>query len=96
MWADEARIEEELFLKARDKRIDELVRLTRSEDHIKIEIEFRDDQAYFELLVNRRVIREERVSELMTMSEARAILRSGTENFLGRAFQALLARCSWK
>lgn len=95
-WRDESRIEEELFLKARDKRLAELVRLVRSDDMVKIEIVFRDDGAYFEFLKERQVVKEERVAELMTISEAREILRAGTESFLGRAFRALISRSSWK
>lgn len=95
-WADEERLDEELFLKAREKRIAELISLIRSDNLIKVEIEFKHDQAYFEFVKQHQIIREEKVSDLMTMSEAREILRAGTESFLGNAFRALLTHASNK
>lgn len=95
-WPDEERIDEQLFLLSREKRIAELVSIVKSDDLIKVEIEFKNDQAYFEFLKSKRIIREEKVSDLMTMREAREILRAGTEGFLGRAFRALLSYMSFK
>ena len=89
-WADEERIEEEFFLQRREERIEQLVSLVKSDKMIKVEITFKQDEAYFEIIKSRRIIKEEKVSDIMTMREARAILRAGTEGLLGKAFRALL------
>jgi len=91
-WADEQRVNEELFLETRDKRLEELLSIIKSDTGVKVEIRFRDDQAWFDTLKGRQVIREDKVADVMTKEEVREVFRNGMEGLLGRTLKALLRR----
>jgi len=91
-WAAEERVNEELFLESRDKRLSELLSIIKSDTGVKVEIRFRDDQAWFATLKGRQIIREDKVADVMTKEEVREVLRGGMEGLLGRTFKALLRR----
>lgn len=91
-WTAEERVNEELFLESRDKRLQELISIIKSDTGVKVEIRFKDDQAWFATLKGRQIVREDKVADVMTVEEVREVLRNGMESLLGSTLRALLKR----
>jgi len=91
-WKTEERLDEELFLESREKRVKELLRIVKSGRGFRIEIKLRDDGAWFEILKKKEVVKEEKISDVMTVHEVREVLRGGLEGMLGSTFRALLRK----
>jgi len=89
-WADEERVDEDILYRTRKEKCRRLLHTIESEQGASVDIKFKDDGVWYRVLVKRKIVEELHVSELLSKSEVRVILRGGLSELLGLAFRSMI------
>ena len=91
-WIDERRLDEELFFKNRERTVHQLIKLIKSNRLVKVNVQLKDDGAWYQILKQKEVIKEIHISEIASEYEAREVLRNGLDHWLGTLFRAVISK----